>query len=71
MLTPLFVACWARYTTRLVGRVGADDEADVGDSDVSVVRAGAASRLHSYPYFALWRQAMANAPSLDWPAAAP
>jgi aminoglycoside phosphotransferase (APT) family kinase protein len=71
MLTPLFIACWARYTTRLVGRVGADDEADVGDSDVSVVRAGAASRLHSYPYFALWRQAMAYAPSLDWSAAAP
>ncbi len=69
LLTPLFIACWARYTTRLAGRVGGDDEtaAGVGESNAWPTHAGVASRLHAYPYFALWRHAMALAPSLDWP----
>jgi aminoglycoside phosphotransferase (APT) family kinase protein len=68
LLTPLFIACWARYTTRLLERVGGDDEtaAEV-EGPRSAPRLGAAARLHAYPYYAMWRHAIACIGSLAWP----
>jgi aminoglycoside phosphotransferase (APT) family kinase protein len=57
MLTPLFVACWARYTAQLVariagGRVGLDDQS--------------AAWVRQNRYYGLWRHTLDNLGELTW-----
>jgi aminoglycoside phosphotransferase len=67
LLTPLFVACWARYTTSLLGRVGGVDESSASVRGRAPLQRPA-TRLHAYPYYAMWRRAIASVDSLSWPA---
>lgn len=66
LLTPLFVACWARYAAGLVVRLGTDESGapSLGPDTVGWWRANR--------YYALWRYAVDHVAALDWraPAAA-
>jgi aminoglycoside phosphotransferase (APT) family kinase protein len=57
LLTPLFVACWARHTARLAAQLG------TGSSDVGGERAAWVRGNRSYR---LWRQTLDNVNELVW-----
>lgn len=59
-LTPLFVLCWARYTTSLLLRLGAVDRSGERFS------ADTAEWLRANRYYALWRHAVTHVGELDW-----
>ena len=60
LLTPLLVACWARYTVGLLPRVGEPEKrAGTGTSVGSTY-------IERSWYRALWQHAVANASRLDW-----
>ena len=59
-LTPLFIACWARYTTNLLRRLGA------GRNNQAVAQADTLAWLRSNRYYALWQHAVAQVTELGW-----
>jgi len=74
LLTPLLLACWTRYTTRLQLRVAdeptrEDDSGAAGQRDRAPPR-DAAGWLRTYPYYSLWRHAVDHSEALDWSAPA-
>lgn len=54
VIVPLFVCCWARYTSRLVSRA----EGELGDEEQN---AGTATWLRGNRYYALWKRAVEQA----------
>ena len=63
LITPLFVACWARYTMRLLARLEGDPV--VGENEVPVQRAESVAWIQGNRYYAIWRDALAFAGKLD------
>ena len=59
LLTPLFVACWARYTARLLERI----EGELGGRPTGPE---AAEFVRNNRYYALWRHALEHAGKLSW-----
>jgi aminoglycoside phosphotransferase len=57
LLTPLFVACWARYTARLAVRIGADRSSMGGES---------AAWVRQNRYYQLWSHTLDNLRNLVW-----
>jgi hypothetical protein len=57
LITPLFVACWARYAAGLLGRLS-----DGGVSAELSTWLGRSNR-----FFALWEHTVAHAREFDWP----
>jgi hypothetical protein len=57
VLTPLFVACWARYTARLARRIAG------GPAGLSE---RAAAWMRGNRYHALWRHTIAHADEVAW-----
>ena len=57
LLTPLFVACWARYTARLAVRIGADRSSMGGES---------AAWVRQNRYYQLWSHTLDNVRDLVW-----
>jgi aminoglycoside phosphotransferase (APT) family kinase protein len=57
LLTPLFVACWARYTSRLGVRIGADSTGMGGEN---------AAWIRQNRYYQLWSHALDNLDDLAW-----
>jgi aminoglycoside phosphotransferase len=57
LLTPLFVACWARYTARLAVRIGADHTSMNGES---------ADWVRKNRYYQLWSHTVENQRELVW-----
>jgi hypothetical protein len=60
LLTPLFIACWARYTAGLLSRLG---EPEDGFGRTSTL---ASTYIERTWYRALWQHAVANANRLVW-----
>lgn len=58
-LGPLFVLCWARYTTRLWARVNAAEGAPAGNGE-------RAAWLRDNRYYALWQYAIEHMGDLAW-----
>jgi aminoglycoside phosphotransferase (APT) family kinase protein len=58
LLTPLFVACWARSVARLVDRIGGEEATPMSEE--------AAAWVLQNRYYALWRHAIAHADGLVW-----
>ncbi len=58
LLTPLFVACWARSVARLVDRIGGEEAAPMSEEAVAWIQQNR--------YYALWRHAIAHADGLVW-----
>jgi aminoglycoside phosphotransferase len=58
VLTPLFVACWARSVARLVDRIGGEEAAPMSEEAVAWIQQNR--------YYALWRHAIAHADGLVW-----
>jgi aminoglycoside phosphotransferase (APT) family kinase protein len=54
LITPLFVACWARHTARTLIRAGGP------------TRAEAAAWLRKSRYYALWQRTVESAATLGW-----
>ena len=57
LLTPLFAACWARYTARLAVRI-AGDGAGLTEESAAWVRANR--------YYGLWNHTLENVRDLAW-----
>jgi hypothetical protein len=57
LLTPLFVACWARYTAGLAVRIADDGARLDGDS---------AEWVRDNRYYRLWSHTLENVERLDW-----
>jgi len=57
VLTSLFVACWARYTAQLVGRIGGG-RPGLSEQDAAWVR--------DNRYYALWSHTLDHLGDLDW-----
>jgi aminoglycoside phosphotransferase (APT) family kinase protein len=57
LLTPLFVACWARYTAGLAIRI-ADDRAGLDE--------GGAAWVRENRYYRLWSHTLENLEDLNW-----
>jgi len=58
LLTPLFVACWARSVVRLVDRIGGEEAAPMSEEAVAWIQQNR--------YYALWRHAIAHADGMVW-----
>jgi aminoglycoside phosphotransferase len=58
LLTPLFVACWARSVARLVDRIGGEKAEPMSEEAVAWIQQNR--------YYALWRHAIAHADGLVW-----
>lgn len=69
LLTPLFVACWARYTTRVVARVEGDPMIRP-DAASAAARPPAAPSVQAFVradrFHALWKFAVDRADGIDW-----
>jgi aminoglycoside phosphotransferase (APT) family kinase protein len=67
-LSPLFLACWARYAVRLRSRLEGDRVGGNGSRPLPTepAAAQAADWLRANRYFALWRAAAQAARSLRW-----
>lgn len=59
-LTPLFVLCWARYTSNLLARLGGTENRQAR------VSAGTATWVRASRPYSLWRHAVACSDELDW-----
>jgi len=57
-LTPLFAACWARYTARLVVRIAGARPGQLSEEGAAWVRQNR--------YYALWRHTIAHVDDLAW-----
>lgn len=66
LLTPLLVACWARYTTGLMPRLQGSSRTFTGSEPVSP-DAPVARLLREHRYYALWRHTVAHAEMIEWP----
>jgi hypothetical protein len=58
LITPLFVACWARSVARLVVRIAGEEARPMSEE--------AAAWIRRNRHYALWRHTIANAEDLVW-----